>query len=127
MKYFVLKYPELLPDMNIDCLNDQFVNYQLLAAEEIPSVIKESAGLAEEDPHRVDVLWGYLRGVKVPGTNCFAFDLLFKVAEIVMTIPHSNAGEESIFSLINKNKTPNRSSLKLDGTLSSLVVIKTHM
>ena len=114
VEYFVLKYPELLPDMNIDRLNDQFVNYQLLAAEDIPSVIKGSAGLEEEDPYQVDILWGYLRGVKVPGTNCFAFDLLFKVAQIVMTIPHSNAGVERIFSLINKNKTPSRSSLKLE-------------
>ena len=42
-------------------------------------------------------------------------------------IPHSNAGEERIFSLINKNKTPSRSSLNLDGTLSSLIVVKTHI
>ena len=34
-----------------------------------------------------------------------------------MTIPHSNAGKERIFSLVNKNKTPSRSSLALDGTL----------
>ena len=51
-------------------------------------------------------------------------NLIFKVAEVIMTIPHSNAGEERIFSLINK--TPS-SSLKLDGTLSSLIVVKTHM
>ena len=92
----MLRYPEIFPDMNIDHLNEQFVNYQLLAAEDIPSVVKESVGLEEKDPYPVDVLWGYLRGVKIPGTNCFAFDLLFKVAEVVMTIPHSNAGEERI-------------------------------
>ena len=44
-----------------------------------------------------------------------------------MTIPHSNAGEERIFSLINKNNTPTRSSLQIDGTLSSLIIIKTHI
>ena len=44
-----------------------------------------------------------------------------------MTIPHSNAGEERIFSLISKNKTPSRSSLQLDGSLSSLIVVKTHI
>ena len=44
-----------------------------------------------------------------------------------MTIPHSNAGEERIFSLINKNKTPSRSSLQIEGTLSSLITIKTHI
>ena len=35
-----------------------------------------------------------------------------------MTIPHSNAGV---------NKTSSRSSLKLDGTLSSLITVKTHI
>ena len=44
-----------------------------------------------------------------------------------MTIPHSNAGEDRIFSLINKNNTPTRSSLQIDGTLSSLIIIKTHI
>ena len=44
-----------------------------------------------------------------------------------MTIPHSNAGEERIFSLSNKNKTPSRSSLNLDGSLSSLISVKTHI
>lgn len=44
-----------------------------------------------------------------------------------MTIPHSNAAEERIFSLVNKNKTPTRSSLNADGTLSSLLVVKTHL
>ena len=62
-----------------------------------------------------------------PGTSSFEFDLLFKVAEVIMTIPHSNAGEERIFSLINKNKTSSRSSLKLHGTLSSLITVKTHI
>ena len=60
-------------------------------------------------------------------SNECEFDLLFKVAEVVMTIPHSNAGEERIFSLINKNKTTSRSSLSLDGTLSSLITVKTHI
>ena len=65
--------------------------------------------------------------LKKAGSNSYEFDLLFKVAEVVMTIPHSNAGEERIFSLINKNKTPSRSSLKLNGTLSSIITLKTHI
>ena len=51
---------------------------------------------------------------------------MFHVAEL-MTIPHSNAGEERIFSLINKNKTTSRSCLQLEGTLSSLIIVKTHI
>ena len=87
--------------------------------------MKESAKLTPEDPFRVDILWSYLKNIKVPGSNECEFDVLFKVAEVVMTIPYSNAGEERIFSLINENKTPSRSSLSLDGTLSSLITVKT--
>lgn len=108
-------------------LQEQFLNYQLLAAEAIPKEVKECAGLGKDDPHCVDTPLGYLRNLKAPGTNVLQFDLLFRVAEAVMTIPHSNAGEERIFSLISKNKTPSRSSLQADGTLSSLIVVKTHI
>ncbi|CAB4032496.1 PREDICTED: uncharacterized protein LOC106702191 [Paramuricea clavata] len=114
--------------MDLESLNEQFLNYQLLLEEDIPAEVKEVAKCAEDDPHyRIDILWGYLKGVKKPGTNSLEFDLLFRVAEVVMTIPHSNAGEERIFSLINKNKTPSRSSLELNGTLFSLIVVKTHI
>ena len=128
IEFFVLKYKQIFPDMIIDRLNEQFLNYQLLTEDDIPKNIKDRMGISEENPHgRIDVLWEFLKGVKKPGTSCFEFNLLFKVAEAVMTIPHSNAKEERIFSLINKNKTPSRSSLKIDGTLSSLITVKTHI
>ena len=127
MEYFVHRFPKIFASIDIDRLNEEFINYQLLSPSDIPSTIKESANLSEEDPHRVDILWGYLRGVKKPGTSELAFGLLFSVAEVVMSMPHSNAGEERIFSFINKNKTPSRSSLKLEGTLSSLIIAKTHI
>ena len=111
----------------MDRLNEQYLSYQVLTPEESPTFVKECAGLEPEDPYRVDYLWNYLKDVKKPGTNDKEFNLLFQVAEAIMTIPHSNAGEERIFSLINKNKTPRRSSLKLDGTLSSLITVKTHI
>ena len=75
----------------------------------------------------MDLFWGYLKTVKKSGTNILEFYNLFRVANAVLTIQHSNAGEERIFSLINKNKTPSRSSLSLDGTLSSIVTVKTHV
>lgn len=129
VEYFVTKYPKVFSDIDLQRLNEQFLNYQLLLKEDIPTEVKKLAKDVEDDPYyHVDILWGYLKGVKTPGTNSLEFDLLFRVAEVVMTIPHSNAGEERIFSLINKkNKTPSRSSLNLNGTLSSLVVVKTHI
>ena len=114
------RFPNALDNIDMDRLNEEFINYQLLSAEDMPPALSE-------EHLRVDYLWGYLKGIKEPGTNVFAFGQLFRVAEVVMTIPHSNAGEERIFFLINKNKTPSRSSLQLNGTLSSLIVIKTHI
>ena len=61
------------------------------------------------------------------GISTCEFDLLFKVANVVLTKPYFNAGEERLFSLLNKNKTSRRSSLSLDGTLSSLITVKTRI
>ena len=127
VEYFVHRYPDILSEIDMDQLSEEFLSYQVLPSDAIPKSVKESVNLEDNDPHRVDVLWGYLKGMKEPGTGNLLFGSLFKVAEVVMTIPHSNAGEERIFSLINKNKTPSRSSLQLRGTLSSLMVVKTHI
>ena len=45
---------------------------------------------------------------------------------VFLVLPHSNAGEERVFSLIRLYKTPYRSSLGLDGTLSSILTVKLH-
>ena len=50
--------------------------------------------------------------------------MLSKVAKLVLTIPHSNADEERVFSLVRQNKTDSRNSLSLDGTLSSILTVK---
>uniref|UniRef100_A0A1X7VF41 HAT C-terminal dimerisation domain-containing protein n=1 Tax=Amphimedon queenslandica TaxID=400682 RepID=A0A1X7VF41_AMPQE len=47
-----------------------------------------------------------------------------KVELQVLVIPHSNAEEKRVFSLVRKNKTRFRPSLKLDGTLWSIIQIK---
>lgn len=43
---------------------------------------------------------------------------------MVLVIPHSNAFEERVFSMICKNKTLFHPSLLLDGTLSSIITVK---
>lgn len=55
--------------MDVDPLTEQLLNYQLLLSEEIPTTAKNSAGLELEDAHRLDILWGYLRGLRTPGSN----------------------------------------------------------
>ena len=44
------------------------------------------ANLRDEDPHQIDILWNYLRTLTEPGTTNLVFGLLFRVAEVVLTI-----------------------------------------
>ena len=50
----------------------------------------------------------------------FKFKYLSVVAKLVLTIPHSNAEEEQVFSLVDKSMTPN---LGLDKKLPSLLTV----
>ena len=43
---------------------------------------------------------------------------------LVLVIPHSNAAAERMFSCVNKDLTPGRSSLSKDGTLNNIVIVK---
>ena len=52
------------------------------------------------------------------------FPRLSKIALLVLTIPHSNAGEERVFSMIKKNLTSLRSCLDQEETLGSIMTIK---
>ena len=45
--------------MNIDQLNEQFLNYQLISEADIPKEVKEQANFAEHDSYRIDVLGGF--------------------------------------------------------------------
>ena len=73
---------------------------------------------------RMDVVWAHLSGMSSLATGEPRFPLLSTVARLVLVIPHSNADEERVSSLISKNKTYFRHSLALDGTLSSIVQVK---
>ena len=59
--------------------------------------------------------------IKNPGTSKRKFENLFKLARAVLCIVHSNAEEESLFSPVRKNLTPQRASLSLDGSFSSIM------
>ena len=39
-------------------------------------------------------IWGYLTEIKLPVMDTERFGRLAKVAKVVLTIPHSDAGEE---------------------------------
>ena len=61
----------------------------------------------------------------IPGCSVKRFKYLIRLAEMVLVMPHSNAELERFFSIVRKSKTLERSSLKLDGTLSSIFAVKT--
>ena len=133
--YFVECFPTLLlfsDTKSQERLFEQFTSYQTMWDSEVPlyvwndAKITQEVGSDEENCvyYGMDVLWAYLSTVKDDTTDQPTFSLLSKVAKLVLTLPHSNADEERVFSLIRQNKTDFRSSLGLDGTLSSILTIK---
>ena len=58
--------------------------------------------------------------------NCigkYQFDLLFKLAKLVLVLCHSNASEERVFSMVKKNKTPFRASMGFN-TFGPILIVK---
>ena len=74
----------------------------------------------------MDVILGFISLMKTPDGCKLRFPHLSRIARLILLLPHSNTGEERVLSLIRLNKTPYRSSLGLDGTLSSILTIKLH-
>ena len=92
---------------------------------ELPQSVWESALVAEEESqhYRMDTVWTHLSTLK--SADCMLrFPKLSKVAQLVLILPHSNAQEERVFSMVTKNKTVFRPNLKHDGTLSSILTVK---
>ena len=131
---FLKNYPTVLPTTarETHLLQEEFVEYQLLSNGHIPKKVWDEAQIKlsnEENEEkssssfRMDVIWGYLSSLKL-GNGSHNFGGISDVAKTVLILPHSNAGEERVFSLIRKNKTAFRPSLQVDGTLASLLTIK---
>ena len=58
------------------------------------------------------------------GDGTYRFEKPHQLVMLVLTLPHSNAQEERVFSMICKNKTKFRPNLQLNGTLSSIICVK---
>ena len=69
-----------------------------MSINDLPENLKEACHYTNVDhPCRIDALWSYLHSVNKPGTKVPQIDLLFRVAETILTIPHSNASDERLF------------------------------
>eukprot|EP00731_Ephydatia_muelleri_P033141 Em0025g97a len=105
---------------------EEFTDYQLLMHNAIPSDVWNKAVTDEDEHttyHRMDIVWHHLSSLKAPDGNP-RFNRLSKIAKVVLVIPHSNAQEERIFSMVRKNKTCFRPNLDPKGTLSSILTVK---
>lgn len=117
-------------DMNM--LESEFALYQCLQLNEISTQAKEEATIRlasvdgnELPVHRLDILWHYIdREFLVAGTQRGKFHNLVRLAKLILTLPHSNADEERVFSRIGKNKTKFRANLSLDRTLPSIITFQ---
>ena len=134
VEFFLKNYPTVLPTTvgETHLLQEEFVEYRLLSNEDIPKKVWDAAQikLSNEENEgkssssfRMDVIWGYLSSLKL-GNGSHKFGGISNVAKTVLILPHSNAGEERVFSLIRKNKTAFRPSLQVNRTLASLLTIK---
>ena len=66
-------------------------------------------------------LWLITRSLR---SYLLRFARLFQIVKLILVIPHSNAEEERVFSMVRKSKTAFRPSLDPKGTLSSILTMK---
>ena len=134
VQYFYDLFPNLMSNISADDLYEESTDYQILCDDIFEDVAWEEAkvleGLKDHDGenlfhYRMDILWYYIANMKIAGSNAKRFKLLPKVAEVDLIIPHSNAASERLISIVKRNKSLVCSSMKLDGTLSSILAMKT--
>ena len=82
---------------------------------------------ADRDDLKLDSLWSFVGKMKDHAENTLLFPRLWTVVRLILTIPHSNAEEERVFSIVKKNKCFFRSRLDPEKTLASIVTVKLAM
>ena len=109
-------------------LSEEANDFVMMDEKEIPIEVLEAAGRDQSGAGklRANIIWSYLNTMVRPDGQK-RFSKLSMVALLVLTIPHSNADEERVFSMIKKNKTWFRLSLDLDETLGSIITIKMEL
>ena len=131
VQYFLdrFSYVKSLEFVNVDTLYEEFVDYQTLSESELEEGFekgKVTDGIVNEKDvfhYRIDVDCWHLANLNTPGTSVKRFHNLAKIAEIVLVIPHSNAEQERLFSIVRKNKSDSRSKLAVGGSLSSILTV----
>lgn len=114
LRFFINRFPDILTremeqlDAEVDILHSQFCNFQL----------QETNITAE----RIDVQWALIGQMK-SADGVLKYDRLAKVMLAILSIPHSNAECERIFSTVTKTKTQFRSMLS-ETSLEKFLILK---
>lgn len=131
VEYFYDRFDAIFHEIPVDALFEEFCDYRSLTDSDIvvdawqaANVVDAIESGAEVFHYRVDILQWYIGHMKQPGSSGKRFEHLTRIAEAVLVIPHSNAEEEGLFSIVRKNKTDSRSCLGLDGTLSNILAMR---
>ena len=94
--YFVNRYALLFPfshdPIKLEVLKDEFYSYQLLEDKDIPAeiIIDDGEHVQSTKLFSLDIIWDYLSNRKASDGH-LQFQLLSNVAQLVLTMPHSNA------------------------------------
>lgn len=110
----------------LDHLLEEFTDFQMLDESDIPNDVWDEAIVHQNEEvsyHRMDTVWHHIATMRAPD-NRPHFARLCRIAKLTLVLPHSNAQEERVFSMVRKNKTAFRPSLDPKGTLSSILTIK---
>ncbi|KAK0050591.1 hypothetical protein Bpfe_019928 [Biomphalaria pfeifferi] len=110
LDYFLKRYPVLLPK-NVSA-SDLKLEFSLYQATDIQSCMKE----------RLDSTWAAIGKINDNGR---LFKNLAEVMLALLTIPHSSAHCERIFSLVRRNRTEFRSRLNNE-TIEALLICKSR-
>ena len=111
LDYFLKRFPKLLPEgTTVGDVQAEFAQYQ---CTDISHCIED----------RVDVTWGNIGRLSENGE--LLFKVLPKVMVSILSIPHSSAHCERVFSLVRKNQTEFRSRLGHE-SLQALLISKSR-
>ena len=94
------------------------MEYQAMVKGDVPPDIWDASFVkdtSQSDHYHMDMVQGYLRQ---------RFPLLSEIALAILAVPHSNAVDERVFSMIRENKTEFRSRLDLFKSLNSAMRVK---
>ena len=114
LTFFLDRFPALCPE---GCSSDKVVEqFSLYQSTDISGCV----GASEDQ--RIDEIWNKISKLKDEEGKTFLYELSV-VMRGILTIPHSNAHCERIFSTVRKNRTDHRASLA-DDTLEALLLLK---